>query len=154
VLVWTGATLAVAAAAFVGLAAPDAVFRLTGLGRGHPDQTHMAWLVLAAIQAYVSAMAAVAVAYLLAPSRSGTFASVVFIVGALYCVWILSWANPDPPQVNVGLFLSGCVGGISALASCIAVRHLRARVPNKPLQPTSGGRAPGEGGSMGDAARG
>jgi len=104
----------------------------------------MAWLVLAAIQFYVSAMAAVGVACLLAPSRSGTFAAVIFLVGALYGASLLAWLpNPDPLQVNVGLFLAGCVGGISVLASRVAVRRLRARVPNKPLQPTSGGQARG-----------
>jgi len=136
VLAWLVTTLAVAAAAFVGLAAPEAVFRLAGLGRGRPDQAHMAWLVLAAVQCYVSAMAAVGVAYLLAPTRSGTFAVVVLILGALYCASYLAWfPNPDPLQVNVGLFLSGCAGGTSALASCVAVRRLRARKPSSQRHP-------------------
>jgi len=34
------------------------------------------------------------------------------------------------------------------------IERLSRLLPNTPLQPTSGGHAPGEGGSMGSAARG
>jgi len=146
---WLGAMLAVVGAAFIGFVAPAAVSHLAGV-----PETDVTVPATGALQLYFSAMAAIAVAYLLAPTRSGRFAVVVFTVGALGCASFFAWFWVlGTPQVYVGLFLAGCLGGISSFASCIAVRRLRARVPDRPLQPTSGG-GPESCGSMGDAARG
>jgi len=123
---WLLAVFAAIGAAVVGTAAPGVVFRLTGCA-----ETFSATTVCGAFEFHGAAFCAVGAACVAAPGRPILAASLVFMRGALYGGAVLSvmWY---PPPVEYALFLSGCLGGVSAIASGIAVRRLRARVHAPP----------------------
>ena len=149
---WLSATLAVVAAAGLGSIAP--IFAIWLLGADETEQTAP---TLAAASAFFAALCGVGMAYAGAPRRGLLFATTAFalIVFGAGVSWRALPPQGSPNSLSLGsLCLWSAAGGASALGLCIVREYLRGVVPNKPLQPTSGGHARDGSGSMGDAARG